>query len=239
MRVIKLDEVDSTNSYSKKNLDILPDKTVVHALRQTDGRGRLNRKWVDFGQDNLFLSIVLKPADSFSSSYSNLTQYLSVCLCKVLETYGLSPKIKWPNDVLVNDKKIAGILSESVMHSNVLDGIILGIGVNLNADEKDFVLVKDRPVTSVNIEISNPVDMDVFFDKLMGEFFNNYDEFLACGFSFIKDEYLKRSCFLNKELEVLVFKDVKSGVVKEVNDNGELVLQTKNDELTLTIGDIL
>ena len=65
---------------------------------------------------------------SYSEIYPNITQYLSVALCKVLESYGLKPEIKWPNDVLISGKKIAGILSETVMSGNVLKGIVVGIG---------------------------------------------------------------------------------------------------------------
>ena len=91
MEIIQLDTVNSTNSYAKLNIDTLHDRTVIHALHQTSGRGRLNRSWVDLGEDNLFMTIVLKPSDTFNEIYPNLTQYLSVCLCKVLEKYGLNP----------------------------------------------------------------------------------------------------------------------------------------------------
>ena len=87
------------------NISALEDRTVIHAIRQTSGRGRLNRSWIDLGEGNLFMSIVLKPSNTFNEIYPNITQYLSVSLCKVLETYGLKPQIKWPNDVLINGKK--------------------------------------------------------------------------------------------------------------------------------------
>ena len=114
MSIIKLKEVNSTNLYAKEHLSELADKTVIIADRQTNGRGRFDRVWVDLGGDNLFMSIVLKPSDKFLNVYPNLTQYLSVVVCKVLEHYGLQPNTKWPNDVLIKGKKISGILSETV-----------------------------------------------------------------------------------------------------------------------------
>lgn len=240
MKVIKLEEAESTNGYAKMYIDTIPDKTAIHALRQTAGRGRLNRSWEDLGDGNLFVSIVLKPSNTFSDIYSNLTQYLSVALCKVLEAYSIKPEIKWPNDVLVNGKKIAGILSETVMHSQILDGIVLGIGVNLNAEKENLSLVKDKPITSVNLETGKNVDVDVFLNELLTEFFKNYEEFLTSGFTLIKDDYLKRNCFLDKEVNIQIFNDVKTGVAKSVTDRGELVLSTKdNKEALLTIGDII
>ena len=80
MSTIYLEEIDSTNRYSKSNLDSLGDRTVVHALRQNFGRGRLQRAWVDLGEGNLFLSFVLKPSKSYDEKFANLTQYLSVIL---------------------------------------------------------------------------------------------------------------------------------------------------------------
>ena len=122
MKKIYLSEVDSTNLYAKSNIENLADKSIVHAANQTAGRGRLQRTWVNLGEGNLFLTFVLKPSNSFNEVYSNLTQYLSVVLCKILEEYGLKPQIKWPNDVLINGKKIAGILSETVMQGSLFKG---------------------------------------------------------------------------------------------------------------------
>ena len=126
MEKIYLSEVDSTNLYAKSNLENLADKSIIHAAIQTAGRGRLQRTWVNLGEGNLFMSFVLKPSNSFNEIYSNLTQYLSVVLCYVLEEYGLKPQIKWPNDVLINGKKIAGILSETVMQGSNFKGLVLG-----------------------------------------------------------------------------------------------------------------
>ena len=115
MNTVYLERVESTNLFAKSNLHDLADCTVVHAKEQTAGRGRMQRKWVDLGEGNLFMSFVLKPSNSFNEVYSNLTQYLSVVLCDLLDEFGVSAEIKWPNDVQVNGKKIAGILSETVM----------------------------------------------------------------------------------------------------------------------------
>lgn len=240
MKVIELETVDSTNSYAKLNIDTLEDRTIIHAKRQTSGRGRLNRLWVDLGEKNLFMTIVLKPSDTFNEIYPNLTQYLSVCLCKVLETYGLNPQIKWPNDVLTDGKKIAGILCETVMQGNNFKGLALGIGVNLNADRHDVEAIPDKIVTSLNLETGTSINKDEFLQKLSDEFFKNYNRFLAKGFIEIKEDYVSRNCFLNKELNIRVFNKTEQGFAKSVNDKGELVLINKeNKEIVLTIGDIL
>ena len=103
--ILRLEETESTNSYAKEHIDTLNDKTVVHALHQTNGRGRLNRSWVDLGDENLFISIVLKPSQEYKSNFPNITQYAGVVLCNVLEKYGTNPKIKWPNDIMIDGKR--------------------------------------------------------------------------------------------------------------------------------------
>lgn len=241
MEILRLEETESTNSYAKEHIASLADKTVVHALRQTCGRGRLNRKWVDLGENNLFFSIVLKPSETFKAVYSNLTQYASVILCKVFENYGINPKVKWPNDVMIDGKrKICGILCETVVDGGILKGIILGIGVNLNASQNDVDNVPDRVVTALNLEIGKPVNSEAFLNEFLDSFFENYDKFISEGFKLIMNDYLNRNCFLEKDLKVQVLNEIKSGYAKSINSSGELILQTDDSkELTLNIGDIL
>lgn len=238
MEVIHLEEVNSTNLFAKENVENLADKTIIHADKQTSGRGRLSREWVDFGEGNVFMTFVLKPSDTFNEIYSNLTQYLSVVLSKVLEEYGVEPQIKWPNDVFVSNRKIAGILCETVMQGTQFKGLALGIGINLTAEEKDFETI-DKPVTSLNIAIGRVVDKNEFIRKLSDKFFANYDKFLEKGFEYIKNDYLKRASFLDKEVCVQLINEKKCGIAKSVNDRGELILAENNKEFVLTIGDIL
>lgn len=240
MEIIGLEEVDSTNTYAKKNIDMLADGTVIYAKSQTSGRGRLNRCWVNLGEGNLFMTIVLKPSDTFRQIYPNITQYLSVALAKVLETYNLTVQIKWPNDVLIEGKKIAGILSESVMQGTKFKGLVLGVGVNLNSKQADLDKIPNKIATSLNIETNAAVDIEEFRTRLLEEFFKNYNEFLQTGFRYIKEDYIKRNCFLDKDLKVQVFDNIESGIAKSINDKGELeLLQNNNKTLVLTIGDIL
>ena len=239
MQVLSLDTIDSTNLYAKNNIDSLSDGTVIHALRQTSGRGRFDRKWVDLGDGNLFVSFVLKPSNEYLNSFPNLTQFLSVILCKLFETYGVEPQIKWPNDVLINGKKIAGILCEAVNQGGAFKGLVLGLGVNLNAFDCDLSLVSDKVITALNLEISKQIDVYAFRNKLVAMFSEEYEKFLEMGFEFIKSYYISKLIVLNKDISVQVLNDVKSGFVKGVSDSGELILENDNKEFVLTIGDIL
>lgn len=239
MEFINLEKVDSTNLYAKEHIETLDDRTVILTKEQTAGRGRLNRSWIDLGKNNVFMSIVLKPSETYQEVYSNITQYLSVVLCHALEDYGLKPQIKWPNDVLVNGKKIAGILSESVIQGTKFKGLVLGVGVNLNATDEGVKSITDKEVTALNLELNKEVVYKDFLNKLLDEFFKNYDKFLKNGFIFIKDDYISRNSFLGKDLKVQVLNRIEEGLATSITDNGELILKRDNKEFVLTIGDIL
>jgi len=239
MNIISFEKLDSTNTYCKLNLDKLADKTVVSTSLQIAGRGRFERSWIDLGCENIYMSIVLKLSENFSETYSNLTQYMSVILCVQLEEMGLKPQIKWPNDVLLNDKKVCGILAEAVFKGQKLNGIVLGIGVNLNAKIEQVSQI-DRPATSVNLELGREVDKAEFMQKLLDKFFLDYDEFLGNGFISIKDDYVKRASFLNQDLNIGIFNKVQSGFANGVDDKGALVLvDSEGKEHIINMGEII
>jgi len=229
MNLIFFETIDSTNTYAKKNIDSLADKDIVHTNHQTQGRGRFDRSWTDLGAENIYMTIVLKPSDKMDEVYSNLTQYLSVILCRELEELGLKPQIKWPNDVLLNGKKVCGILAEAVFKGGNLKGIALGIGVNLNASRVDLSQI-DRPATSVNLELWEDINRNEFMQKLLNSFFEDYEVFLEHGFSSIREEYKLHASFLNQTLKIAVFETIKEGFSKDINEHGALVLTDKNGE---------
>lgn len=240
MKILSLEETDSTNIYAKKHLTELEDCTVISSRRQTAGRGRLNRSWLDLGDGNLFVSIVLKPSEVFNKNFVNLTQFLSVCIAKTIESYGLKTEIKWPNDVNINGKKIAGILSETVMQGAKLKGIILGFGINVTADSDDVKKVADKEVTSLSIELgSNAPEKSDFLTNLLNCFFGDYNKFMEEGFCFIKHDYLSRVNFIGKEISVKLPNEIKCGFAESIDDDGALHLKENKEVFVLTIGDII
>ena len=234
MKLKYLEEINSTNSYCKDNILNLEDRTVVYTFVQTSGRGRFARKWVNLGKDNLYLSIVLKPSSVLMPVYSNLTQYTSLILAQTFMESGVNPKIKWPNDILIDGKKISGILAETVFKNGELKGIIIGVGINLNADAKDFLQI-DKLVTSLNIELNKTVDKIEFLERFINKFFDGYDLFLNGGFMFIKPKYEQFIDFLGKEITINNLDEKIVGIAKEITNDGAIVI---NDKKFFT-GDIL
>lgn len=229
-----LNIVNSTNLYSKEHINNIKNKTVIYTSKQTNGRGRFNRAWVDLGNENLFVSIVLKPSKDLKPVYSNLTQYTALKLAKTFETYDITPQIKWPNDILINGKKISGILAESVMSEGKLKGLVIGIGLNLNAKTEDFKQI-DKEVTALNIETNKPIDKNIFLDELCQNFFNDYENFLKLGFISIKKEYESYANFIGKEVTIKNFATTVKGIAEKITDNGAIVV----DGQEFLTGDII
>lgn len=241
MKRLYLETVDSTNLWAKQHIAEIDNQTVVYTFNQTSGRGRLNRAWNNIGEDNIYATIVLKPSGSMKEVYSNLTQYLCLVLAQTMEEYNVTPKIKWPNDIQINGKKISGILAEGVgvnSDGNFL-GIVLGFGVNLNTS-KEILEQINQPATSLNIETGVNIDKNLFLKKVLDRFCLLYDRFIEEGFPLIKNEYIKRASFLDKNVSVKVFDNIVSGKATGVTDNGALkIVDNNNTEKILLIGDIL
>lgn len=240
MNFICFEKLNSTNTYAKENIETLADKTIVSTEIQTNGYGRFKRDWVDLGTENIYMTFILKPSDELKPIYANLTQYLSVCLCKQLEEMDLSPEIKWPNDVLLNGKKVCGILAESVIKGGKLKGIVLGIGVNLNASAKNLDTI-DRPATSLNIELGRNIDKKEFMEDLIERFFADYEKLLEKGFVWIKDDYEKMN-ILKEEcpIKVAVFDKIKEGIFFGFDNNGELLLSMPDGKTeNINMGEIV
>ncbi|MBR1753817.1 biotin--[bacterium] len=176
MNIIKFKTINSTNAFAKENLQELNHFDVVDTDEQTTGYGQWGRKWIDTGSQNIYLSIVLKPKH-LADVYTDIVRYTAVCLCKVFEQYNTTPKIKEPNDVIINNKKIAGILAESVTKGETLKGIIIGVGINLNTDKKILEKI-NQPATSLNLETGKIIDKTEFTNEFLNVFETNYPLFV-------------------------------------------------------------
>jgi len=241
-KLIYFPEITSTNTYAVKNIAEFSDRDVLMAEIQTEGRGRFDRKWISDKPENIYISFVLKPDINMgeTSSLNNISQYLSVKLCETLEIYGVNSVIKWPNDVLVGNKKIAGILAQTSIRGNTFQGLVLGIGVNLNFEKEEMEKI-DRPATSLNLILNKKIDREEFLETLLNKFFENYDEFLKTGFDFIKDSYVKRAYFLGNKVTVNAYKNEISGIALKIADDGSLVIIPENSDIPVSInmGEIL
>ena len=237
--IVALEEVHSTNSYALEYLSSFDDRTVIYTPHQNCGRGRYNRKWICDDTENLYMSIVLKP-EKKSFPFPNLTQYLSVILCKVLEEkFGINPSIKWPNDILVDGAKISGILAETGMSNNKIDGVVLGLGLNVNLKQETIDKI-DQKATSIFVLKNRNYDIENVAKMICEKFFSEYEKFIDSGFGYIKDEYIKRCNFLGQKISIREAEEIRNYYAKSIDDDGLLVvLDEQNNECRIITGDVL
>lgn len=239
--IVTLEEVPSTNGYAIENMPFLDNASVIYTNKQTSGRGRYNRKWLfDDNSENIFMTIVLKPSDLSSYPLPNLTQYLSVVLCNILERdFNLNPVIKWPNDILIDGAKISGILAETYMENNNIKGIALGLGLNVNMNAQTLGLI-DQKAASLYCLKNEIFDCDTIVKNICSAFFENYNDFVNYGFKYIKDEYIKRCFFLGKNIKISENGEKKEYFADSVDDKGFLsVKDNLNNEYKIITGDLL
>ena len=148
-RVNEFAKLDSTNLHALANIHDLSDGDVIQALVQTDGHGRLNRRWLSDVPGNLCVSLVLKPSQASPADLplANISQLLALSVCRALDARGARATLKWPNDVLVGGNKIAGLLAETVTRFGSV-GLVLGLGVNLNLDPEAIDQSTSPPLRS-------------------------------------------------------------------------------------------
>jgi BirA family biotin operon repressor/biotin-[acetyl-CoA-carboxylase] ligase len=175
-------------------MDILPDKSIIIADKQYCGKGRYGREWVSSNPGNAYLSFFLKENPSLQSNISSLTQFASIVVAQCLEAYLPTKQmcsIKWPNDIIVQNKKIAGILAESKWTGNCLKGVAIGIGVNLNMTRKEVQSI-DQPATSLNLIVRHSIDKHQYIKDLVFRFLESYNTFLCKGMGFFQNELQQR-----------------------------------------------
>ncbi len=236
--LIYLEEVNSTNTYVKDNINNLSSRTVVYTSCQTHGRGRFNHVWNNTGSENIYMTICLKEKDISNFVLHNITQYTSIVICRILKKYRANPEIKWPNDILIDNKKISGILAETVFKGSKCSGIALGIGININSSEHELAEIQ-KPAAALNLIVGYQIKRELFINQFLDEFWKNYNEFMVNGFKLIKEEYIQYTNFLNKKIQVNDTHSVIEGIAENISNDGELLLNCNGTILKLCTGEIL
>lgn len=181
MHVIQLRTIDSTNTYAKQHVDEFPKHqiTCISADEQTAGRGRFQNSWISPPGFNLYVTFYFQLPHT-TPHITCLAQLLAVSFARILQEEGVHPQIKWPNDVLLNHKKIAGILCETTFQETAID-LFLGIGVNVNMQLADLAKI-GAPATSLQVETGKSWDRKYLLQKLQRQ--------LECDLSLFRKEGL-------------------------------------------------
>jgi len=233
-------EVDSTNKWAKKlALYGAGEGTVVIAETQTKGRGRLDREWIS-PTGGLWFSLILRPNLSPTEAVK-LTVVAGLAVTEVLrEMFDLRAEIKWPNDVLVNGRKICGVLTEMNTIGETVNFVVVGVGVNGNFDvENVFPEQLKRVVTSLEKELGRKVRLENLFRALLERLENLYEVFIKEGFNPILEEWKNYAGFLGCKVEVTGPTGKMSGLALDVDYEGALVLRLEDGTVKrVFVGDV-
>ncbi len=231
--------IDSTNVRAAALArDDAPEGTLVLAERQTRGRGRLGRSWVSPARVNLYASFVLRPRLSPADA-PQLALAAAVAVARALGP--LAPgrvAIKWPNDCLLDGKKVAGILTEMDAEVDRVRAVILGIGVNLNAPARAFPTELRATATSVLLTTGTAVDRPRFVATLCATLETVYDRVARDGFAAVAPEWESYSCLTGREVTIDGGGKRSSGTVRGIDTTGRLVLDGPAGEERILAGDV-
>lgn len=239
-RLVFLDTVDSTNSYLQRNQHTLSAGTVVIANEQTGGRGRLGRSFESPKDKGLYLSLLTRP-ETAPDKAANITAWTAVAVSGAIEKVtGIRPGVKWVNDLVVNGKKICGILTEMSVEgeSGSMRYVITGIGVNCNQEETDFSENLRGAASSLYIESGKRISRA----KLAAEIIKSLDK-MREDFPSAADEYLslyRKNCVvLGKQVRIIGKDTQLTGTAEAIDGGFGLVVRFSDGHTgTVTSGEV-
>lgn len=234
------DKLGSTNAYMSDRFSrdaALSSGLVIAAHEQSDGRGRQDRKWVSRPDTNLCFSLFIQ-TDVPLIEVPSLTMAAALGIVDTLAPLSIRAAPKWPNDVLVDHKKICGILSEHVEHPRTKrTGMIVGIGLNVNMTSAEAAEI-DRPATSMLIENDQRYDLFQTLEAVFQPLDYWIGQWQRGGFSKLRKVWTERAGPIGKPLTVNDGDLVKSGTLAGFGDHGELLLKTENGIEIIWSGDV-
>lgn len=233
--VIHLNTVDSTNTYlDRLAKEGYPHGTVVVADSQTSGRGRFQRKWFSPPGKNIYMSILLRPEGVPLPELSVIPMLTGIACARAIRTLtNLEVFLKWPNDILLNERKLGGILVESKIEAERVY-IIAGIGINVNMTEEDLPEEIMDIATSLYIVARRGFSRELIMNEILYEFFELYRGLLQKGRSFIISEWQTLSSTIGKTVRVVLpdGREIRGKAI-QVDEDGALLIQ--KDDLTLEV----
>ncbi|QHC98024.1 MULTISPECIES: bifunctional biotin--[acetyl-CoA-carboxylase] ligase/biotin operon repressor BirA [unclassified Pseudomonas] len=234
--VTVLDSVDSTNAEALRSIGRGNSAPfLVLAERQVSGRGRRGRKWVSPFAENLYYSLVLR-IDGGMRQLEGLSLVVGLAVMQALRSFGVvNAGLKWPNDVLVSNKKIAGILLELIGDPADVCHVVLGIGINVNMQVADEV---DQQWTSIRLESGNSCDRNA----LVVELSNQLDAYIQShqmgGFSVLRAEWEANHLWQERSVSLIAGSNHIDGVVLGIDNQGALRLRVNGVEKVFSGGEL-
>lgn len=235
-KAICLESVDSTNAYLRRESD-LPHGTVVISDAQSDGRGRLGRSFVSAAGKGVYMSVLLRP-DKMPRDVSTLTPNVAVAVCRAINTVcGVTPEIKWVNDLLIGGKKICGILCESVFEAGKPCRLIVGIGINVLTEAEDFPEELRETAGSILSETGKRTERGRLTVEIVKELELMYERWLSDERIYLED-YRRLCTVIGKKVRVISPDGEETAFAESLSDDFGLTVVNENGRRTLRSGEI-
>ncbi|MGL6106370.1 biotin--[acetyl-CoA-carboxylase] ligase [Romboutsia sp.] len=224
-KIIHFETIGSTNDYAKEIASNEDEGTIIISEEQTNGRGRLGRQWYSKSYDGIWMSVILKP-NIMPYEAPFITLIAGASIAKALKNLGVETLIKWPNDVILNDKKISGILTELSAEIERVNYIVLGIGINVKtmefsqeiSDIATSLYKENYKISRVDIVKNILEEFEKLYFKYVNE--NSKEETL--------DICRKYSAIIGKEIYLLKNKSKELVKCLDINKDGNLIVEKKN-----------
>ncbi|MFC0271630.1 biotin--[acetyl-CoA-carboxylase] ligase [Metabacillus herbersteinensis] len=205
--------------------------TIVVSEQQSSGRGRLSRVWYSPKHTGIWMSLILRPQIPLSQT-PQLTLLAAVAIVQAIEEVTtLKPDIKWPNDILVNGKKLVGILTELQAEADRVHSVIIGMGINVNHDQDHFPTDLQDIATSIAIEAGEKADRAELIQQILLKFEVLYNLYLSKGFKPIKLLWESYAISLNKTVVARTLHGSLTGKAIGINEDGVLLLETESGNI--------
>ena len=216
--------------------DGVKEGAVVFAESQSKGRGRLGRKWLSPPQKGLWFSVLLRP-DLRPLEATRLTIAGATALVRAIRTEtSLCPEIKWPNDILLEGRKVAGILTEMSAELDQVKHVILGMGLDVNLNSSDFPPELRKQATSLKIETGQSLNRATLAAAILRELDHDYHRVCSSQFEAVADEWEEVCSTLGRNVSIRVGERVIHGRAESLDDDGALRLRTQHGHLERVIG---
>jgi len=229
--IYHFESIDSTNNYAKKlALEGAVEGTIVISDEQTGGRGRLGRTWVSLSGTSVYMSMILRPTIEPNEA-AKITEITAAAVANAItEVTNLEAGIKWPNDIILDNKKICGILTEMNAELNNINYVIVGIGVNVNMDDLPDEI--SSVATSIKKILGREVSRKDIVINIVKEFETLYYDFINTG-SLKKtvDICKKKSVTLGKTVKIINKRETIIAKAIDITENGELVIKKDDGEI--------